>query len=170
MSGHVWLIGMMGSGKSAAGRAVASRTGVDHIDTDAEVAARTGCSIAQLWGDRGEKAFRDLETATVVRLAFRDPAVISTGGGVVLRPENVTAMRSSGVVVWLTAPPATLAARVGDGRGRPLLEDTGGEQRLSEILNERGLLYEQAADHVVATEGIPVDVVAQRIEELWNAS
>jgi shikimate kinase len=168
MEGHIWLIGMMGAGKSTVGRQLATRLGIDHHDTDEEISARTGCSVAQLWGARGERAFRDLEAATIGRLAGTAPSVISTGGGVVLDPANVARMRESGMVVWLIASPATLAARVGNGRSRPLLTAADSAERLGEILEQRGSLYAEAAEAVISTDGVPVGVVVERIEELWN--
>ncbi len=170
MADHLWLIGMMGSGKSAVGSRVAAHFGVRFIDTDAEVSRRTGCSIAQLWGTRGEAAFRAMESAAVAQAAGGDAAVIATGGGVVLDPANVAAMRGSGTVVWLTAPPETLAARAGSGASRPLLADDPSPSRLALLLEERSSLYAAAADHVVETGSVSLDDVAERIEELWIAS
>ena len=170
VDGHIWLIGMMGAGKSASGRMLASRLERDFIDTDAEVAARTGCSVAQLWGEQGEAAFRGLEAATVARLTDRDDAVIATGGGVVLDSGNVATMRLSGFVVWLMAEPATLSARVGRPDTRPLLTGDSSPQRLGVILAERASLYAGAAHATVVTEDLSVTGVAQRVEDLWNAS
>ncbi len=170
MERHLWLIGMMGSGKTATAGALGARWGVDVVDTDAEVATRTGCSIAQLWGERGEAAFREIESATIQRLKDRSPAVIGTGGGVVLDAANVVAMRTSGRVVWLGAEPAVLSARVGDGSKRPLLDVDSSEERLGEILRERTTLYAAAAHLVVDTTEITVEATVDRIEEWWNTS
>ena len=164
---HVWLIGMMGSGKSAVGAALATRLGRPFHDVDAEVVADAGCSVSELWAARGEAAFRAIEAAVVRRMASQPPAVIATGGGAVLDPRNVAEMRRSGRVVWLVADPDTLAARLGDGEGRPLLEDGGA---LSDILARRSALYAAAADHVVDTGGAAVDEVVGRIEGVWNES
>ena len=170
MDRHLWLIGMMGSGKSATARLIAERWHVSALDTDDEVAARTGCSIAEFWGERGEQAFRDMETAAVRRLAAGPPGVVATGGGAVLNPANLAEMTSSGAVVWLIAPARILSERVRDGSGRPLLETDGSASRLNEILSERGGIYESAADVVVDTSEFGVEGVADRIEEWWTAS
>ncbi len=170
MANHLWLIGMMGSGKSAVGSRLAARIGVRLIDTDAEVSRRTGCSIAQLWGERGEAAFRTMESAAVAKAAADDAAVIATGGGVVLDPANVAAMRRSGTVVWLTASPEILAVRAGPDAARPLLGDDPSPSRLARLLEERSPLYAAAADHVVETESASIEDVAEQIEELWIAS
>ena len=140
------------------------------VDVDAEIAARTGCSIAQLWGERGEKAFREMESAAVLRLVDAPPSVIATGGGVVLDARNVAAMRGSGRVVWLSAPPPVLAARVGGGGGRPLLAAATSEERLEEILAERADLYSAAAHDIVDSGTATVKDVADRIGALWSRS
>ena len=167
---HLWLIGMMGSGKSAVGAAAAKRLGLPFVDTDEEVASRTGSSIAQLWGERGEQAFRDMETAAIRRAAQDQPSVVATGGGVVLSDDNVEAMRSTGVVAWLEASPAVLASRVRPGPSRPLLSDTGSEADLVALLGERETKYREAADHVVSTDGRSVAAVASEVEGLWKPS
>lgn len=166
---HLWLVGMMGSGKTAVAAELASRWNADVIDTDDEVSSRTGCSIAQLWGERGERAFREMESATVRRLAEGPPAVIATGGGAVLDEENVTAMRGSGKVVWLNAAPETLSARVGDGSGRPLLDVDASAGTLRQILDDRRHRYEAAADLTLDTTHDEVVETADRIEAWWNA-
>ena len=170
MDRHLWLIGMMGSGKTATARALGGRWQVHAIDTDTEVVSKTGCSIAQLWSERGEQAFRDIEAAAVRRIAERRPAVIATGGGVVLDERSVTTMRSSGRIVWLAASPAVLGVRVGDGRNRPLLVSDASPERLEEILRGREQVYESAADLVVDTDELSVSATADRIEAWWNRS
>ncbi len=169
MTGHLWLIGMMGSGKSTIGRLVASACDVGFADTDDEVAARAGSTVAEIWSVEGEAAFREMEAAVVERLAgTAEPHVIATGGGVVVRSDSVTAMRRSGKVVWLTAAPAVLASRVGEGIDRPLVTGVPTGIRLAEILRERKASYEEAADAVIATDGQGVDEVAREVAAAWR--
>ncbi len=168
MAGSLWLIGMMGSGKSSVGRALAQRLGRRFVDTDDVVTRRMGCSIAEFWGEKGEAAFRDMEAAAVAEVAAADGRVVATGGGVVLSSANVSAMRDSGMVVWLKAQPATLAARVASNSRRPLLRDSEPVDRLTEILAERTDRYEAAAHVAVATDGLEMETVVDRIEELWS--
>jgi shikimate kinase len=168
MADSLWLIGMMGSGKSSLGRALAERMGRGFVDTDDVVTRRIGCSIAEFWGEHGEAAFRDMEAAAVAEIAAGRPRIVATGGGVVLAETNVAAMRSSGFVVWLRAEPATLAERVTGNARRPLLRDGEPVEKLAEILEERSHRYEAAAHAVVATDGLEMDTVIDRIEELWN--
>lgn len=168
MARHLWLIGMMGAGKSTVGRLVAVRCGAAFTDSDEEVTERAGCSVRDLWEREGEQAFRDMEAAAVERLAATDePLVIATGGGVVLRPENVTAMRRSGKVVWLAADPAVLASRVADGADRPLLGGAPEARRLANILAARADAYATAADVVISTDDRDAAEVAEEVEAAW---
>lgn len=170
MADHLWLIGMMGSGKSAVGARVAELADTPFRDTDGEVAKRAGCSVAQLWGERGEASFRAMEAAAIAELAEGNRSVIACGGGAVIDPQNVELMLASGTVVWLTAPVETLTARVGASRSRPLLavEDPAG--RLAEILAARHTMYEDAATFAVSTDERELDDIAAEIEALWNRS
>jgi 3-dehydroquinate synthase/shikimate kinase/3-dehydroquinate synthase len=158
----MWLIGMMGSGKTTMGAAVAARLGWRHVDVDAEIEARMGCSIGELWGSAGEEAFRDMESAQIAKLADESDVIVSTGGGVVLRGENIRIMRDSGVVVWLDAPIEVLAGRVANNADRPLL--SGGDQRsrLSEIFEERRERYRGAAHHRVDS-AVPTATLVDRL-------
>lgn len=161
----IWLIGMMGVGKSAVGEAVAAATGLRHVDTDAEIERRSASSIGELFESVGEPTFRLFESAVVAEFA-RDGAdvVVSTGGGVVLDPASVEHMRGSGDVIWLTAGTGDLADRVGAGEGRPLLADDDVEGSLGELLTRRAPLYEAAAHHRVSTTGRkPAEVAAEVI-------
>ena len=175
----LWLIGMMGSGKSVVGRVLAARTDRGFFDTDQMVEARAGRSIGEIFADEGERGFRSRESDAIAAAAASGDAVIATGGGAVLLPANVAAMRASGPVVWLQAGPSTLASRVGDGSSRPLLDgrsdDDGSEEidletRLSTMLQARLTAYELAADFSVTTDQATVAEVAVLIEEIWNAS
>ncbi len=170
MRGHLWLVGMMGSGKTRIGTRLADDLHLRFVDIDQHIVQRMGCSIAQLWGEHGEAAFRDLEEAAIDQIADGAPSVVATGGGAVLRSSNVERMRASGKVVWLDAMVDTLAERVGEGRGRPLLADVDATERLEEILAHRAPLYEAAADLRVTTDDRAPEDVTSRIEAWWNAS
>lgn len=163
--GTLWLVGMMGSGKSTVGPLVAVALGRSFVDLDLAIAARTGLEVAELVaGD--EPSFREEEAAAVREAAGTD-AVVATGGGVVLDDGNVAAMRASGVVVWLEAAADVLAVRLGDGAGRPLLGDDP-RNALHRISRERADAYRSAAHRVVLAEGDPAEV-AERVLEAWRA-
>lgn len=164
----LWLIGMMGAGKTTVGRLIAGELGVEFIDTDEEVANRVGCSVAQLWGDLGESAFRDMEKMAVARVAGLE-AVVATGGGAPIEVENRTKMASSGTVVWLRASPKEMAARAGEGLGRPLLQDTPStETALQRLLDQRSQSYEAAADLIIETDGHDPEEVAREVVSAWR--
>ena len=165
---HLWLVGMMGSGKSVVGPRMALRLGLPFVDTDAEIVNRTGASIAQLWMQRGEAGFRELESTTIARVAAGDASVVATGGGAILDPANVMAMRASGRVLWLSASADTLRERLGSGVGRPLLMGDAGVGELDTIMEERRDRYAEAADHVVATDEVEIEQLVDTIEAWWR--
>jgi len=167
MGAHLWLIGMMGAGKTTVGQRVAAHLSVPFYDIDAEVGRRSGCSITQLWGEKGEAAFRELEAITITAVADRPSGVVATGGGVILRESNVVTMRASGTVIWLSVPVDELERRVGSDPSRPLLAEAEGIERLSSLLEGRRARYGDAAHHVVDATGRSVDEVVAEVEARW---
>ncbi|MDQ4148466.1 MAG: shikimate kinase [Actinomycetota bacterium] len=159
------LIGPSGAGKTEIGRRLAQRLGRPFLDTDRQIVSRAGRSISQIFADDSEEGFRKLEEQAVADAASTPGAVVACGGGVVLRPANVRALRSAGVVVYLMASPETAAARVDSAEGRPLLQGGPVIGRLSELIRERHPLYEAAAHHVVDAEA-PPERVADEIASL----
>ena len=158
---NLWLVGMMGSGKTTVGRLVAVGANLPFQDVDLIVQQRIGSSIRDLWEREGENAFRAIEAAIVSELALAEGSVISTGGGAVLQESNRRAMRRSGTVVWLQAPASVLATRVVGSLDRPVLNG-GGEDRLAELLETRREAYEAVAHHTVDTSGrTPAEVAAE---------
>lgn len=166
----MWLIGMMGSGKSAVASGIAEALGLSPVDTDEQVARRMGCSVAELWGSVGEAAFRDMEAARIEDLADQEGLVIATGGGAVLRQANVAAMKRSGLVVWLEAPAEVLATRVGGTGDRPLLEGESTPDRFDEILAEREEAYLAAAHVRIDTTTGGVEEVVDAVVAAWHGS
>jgi shikimate kinase len=160
---------MMGSGKSTVGRLVAAEIDCPLIDLDAAIESDAGNTVAEIFASEGEGGFREREERAVTATAGTD-AVVACGGGVVLRPRNVELMRASGVVVWLDAPVAELARRVGDGAGRPLLDDQDIALMLGRIAAEREAAYSSACHHRVDTEGRTAQEVAEEVRRLWNVS
>jgi shikimate kinase len=167
--GTLWLVGLMGSGKSTVGPLVAVRLGLPFIDLDAEVASAAGGSVAEVFTAEGEAGFRRREAAALATVAGT-AAVVACGGGVVVDADNVARMRAGGRVVWLEAPPRVLAARVGRGEGRPLLGGGRVDGRLRRLRAERAAAYAAAADGRVATEGLTPSQVADKVVRWWNQS
>lgn len=162
------LVGPMGSGKSAVGRALAAALAVDHVDTDDLVEHHTGTTIPALFAAEGEDGFRRRESEAL-HLAFAgSPKVISTGGGIVTIERNRELLAGSGaLVVWLDAALDTLVQRVGDGAGRPLLAGTDVRAALSDTVSTRADHYAAVADlRLDTTERTCDDVVAAIVAEL----
>jgi shikimate kinase len=164
----IWLIGMMGSGKTSAGEIAAGNLGVPFIDTDRVVEQRTGESLSDLWSRGGEEFFRDVERTVVEELASEE-GIVATGGGVVLHEGNRRLLADSGTVVWLRAEPAAIVSRVAASSDRPLLAETGDRAGvIEEKLRERLALYESIADHRIETDDLSPTEVASEIEALWK--
>src|ERR1019366_1724750 len=137
----------------------AQRLGWPHLDSDAEVEEATGKSVPEIFAGQGEPAFRAAETAALVAALSIEPVVVSVAGGAVLDPDNRRLIAAAGTVVWLRAEVETLADRVGDGAGRPLLDgDT--ERALAELDAVRRLLYAQVADTVIDVDDKTPEQVA----------
>jgi len=168
----LWLIGMMGSGKTSVGVEVAARRGVDFVDTDELVTAVTDLSIPEIWRHQGEEEFRRLERQMIASAAAEDePMVIGTGGGAVLDDDNIEVMRRSGTVIWLAASPETLARRIGRDSNRPLLAAADAPvEVLRTVLAEREEKYRRAAHAVVTTDHKRIEEVVEEVLALWNGS
>ena len=165
---NLYLVGMMGSGKSSAGRHLAERLGYRFLDADSSIEQVAGRSIPELFASEGESGFRALEAAVLNQIASWHSLVVATGGGVVTRPENWGQMRQ-GVVVWLDAPEELLLQRLAaDPTPRPLMAATDPGARLRELLAARRPLYAQADLHVLQ-DGRPADQVATQVLEALPA-
>jgi shikimate kinase len=158
------LIGFMGTGKSSIGRALARKTGLPRFDTDEIVARRFDLSIPEIFSQFGEEDFRDAETAALKQLSEpAAPAIIVTGGGIVLRPENVKMLRGLGRVVSLEADEETLFRRISRRATRPLLQTQNPRATMTELLRVRDPLYRAAADVRLDTSRLTYDEVTDAI-------
>ena len=163
---NLYLVGMMGSGKSTAGRHLADQLGYRFLDADSSLEQVAGRAIPEIFASDGEAGFRTLEAAVLNQIAAWHSLVVATGGGVVTRPENWGHMRQ-GVVIWLDAPEALLLQRLqADPTPRPLMAGDDAAGRLSQLLAERRPLYAQADLHIVQDGSPPQRVASQILEAL----
>jgi shikimate kinase len=165
----IFLIGPMGSGKSAVGRQLARMLDLDFIDSDVEIEARTGVDIPLIFEKEGEAGFRDREQEAIDSLTAREGIVLATGGGAVLKPANRDHLSQRGCVVYLQTSVDQQLERTRHGRQRPLLYTSDPRAKLRELLAERLPLYEATADLIVSTDGRRVQAVAEEIAQLIAA-
>ena len=162
---NIFLIGFMGCGKSTIADHLLKEYGMDIVEMDRELVERVGMTIPEIFATRGETYFRDEETKLLTECGEKSNVVISCGGGAVLREQNVNIMKTSGVVVWLTANPSTILERVGKDENRPLLKGNKNVSSIQEMLEKRLPCYEKAADIQVETDGRKVEDICKEIIE-----
>jgi shikimate kinase len=163
------LVGFMGAGKSSVGRMLARLSGLPRFDTDEIVAARFGLTVSEIFEKHGEETFREAETEALREVVGKGTAIIVTGGGMVLRPENRQLLRELGTVVHLAADEETLYKRISRRATRPLLRTENPRATLSELLRARLPHYREVADLEVDTSLLSHDEVARRILESVHA-
>ena len=160
---NIYLIGMMGVGKSTVGHLLAQRLPRYHFfDTDAVITQATGSSISEIFADSGEVGFRQIETQTLGQLSAHTRLVVATGGGIVTQQMNWSYLHH-GIVVWLDASPQTLWERLKEDQSRPLLQDPNPQQKLEDLLQQRQHLYAQADLRVLIEPQDSIEEVAYQI-------
>lgn len=163
---NVFLVGPMGVGKSTIGRLLAAELRLEFYDSDRVIEERTGADIPWIFDMEGESGFRDRETAVLQELAGEQGAVVATGGGIVVRPNNAEIMKASGLVCYLTASIDQLVERTARDKKRPLLQVDNPRQKIVELLAHREPLYREVADLVINTDKRSPKSVAQEIASL----
>jgi len=163
---NIFLVGPMGSGKSAVGRHLARLCRFTFLDSDAEIEAKTGVDIAFIFEKEGEAGFRLREKEAIERLTLLEGVVLATGGGAVINADNRRMLAERGAVVYLETSIEQQLERTRHGRHRPLLIDTDPETKLKELMLRRAALYAEIADLTVSTDGRRVQLVA---EEIYHA-
>jgi shikimate kinase len=162
---NVYLIGPMGSGKTTIGQRLARRMGLDFLDCDHELEEQTGASISLIFDVEGEQGFRARETAMLKKLSRRSQVVVATGGGAVMREENRTLLRQTGLVVYLRTSIRQQLRRLARDRSRPLLQTKDREDKLARLAEERNPLYEGLADVVFPAQNRGLDASAEALYE-----
>jgi shikimate kinase len=160
---NVFLVGPMGSGKTAVGKCLARLMGAPFYDSDAQIEQRTGVDITFIFEKEGEAGFRQREREAIDALTQLEPIVLATGGGAVLLEENRRVLSARGFVVYLETSVAQQKNRVRRSRNRPLLPDADPTVKLTELMRHRGPLYVEVADIIVPTDGRRVGAVAADI-------
>jgi shikimate kinase len=166
---NIFLIGPMGSGKTAVGRQLARLLDRPFLDSDHEIELRTGADIPLIFEREGEPGFRHREREIIAELTARSGVVLATGGGAILDAESRRALASRGWVVYLETSVAQQAERAGRTRHRPLLAGRVPEERLAELMQAREPLYREIADMVTSTDRRRVNAVAEMILQEYRA-
>ena len=161
---NIVLIGYRGTGKSSAGRLLAARLRRELVSTDAEIVKRVRRTIPEIVAKEGWDYFRDLESDVCREFAVRDQLVIDTGGGTILRAQNVEVLKKNGTMFWLTASVETITKRIGDDNQRPSLTGTKSHiDEIQDVLRERTPKYQEAANHILATDDRTINQVVEML-------
>jgi shikimate kinase len=163
---NVYLIGMMGCGKSTTGKLLAQKLGYRFFDTDTVISQAAGLTVSQIFSEAGEAEFRKIETQVLSQLSAYTRLVVATGGGIVLERMNWSHMQQ-GLIIWLEAQPETLLDRLKEDTTRPLLQDVDPQQTLKTLLAQRQHLYAQSDVRVrVEEHDSPEAVAAAMVSEI----
>ena len=166
MAENIFLIGLMGAGKSTIGKQLARELGKDFRDSDSEIEKRTGVSIDVIFDIEGEQGFRRRETGMLRELVGERDIVLATGGGAVLAAENRQLLRDNGLIIYLRATAEHLAGRVRMDRRRPLLQSGDKLAKIRELLTQREPVYQQLADMVIETNNRSIPRVVRQISKM----
>lgn len=173
-SGNIFLVGMMGAGKTTVGRLLAARLSRPFVDADLELEARCGVKVPIIFEIEGESGFRAREATILDELTARNGIVLATGGGAVLREDNRNRLLARGVVIYLRAQPRDLFMRTRHDKNRPLLLTPDPLARLEELFAQRDPLYGEVADLTVDTGRQSVQILLKQIlstlAEQWHVS
>ena len=160
---NLYLIGFMGVGKSTIARALRKRIGWELVDTDALIVRDQGMPVTEIFAQKGEEEFRRIETETLAEISEREHQIISCGGGIPMRDENIRIMKENGICILLTASPYVILKRVEKKNTRPLLEGKKTIRDISSLVKMRMPYYEKACDERVSVNHRTVRMVVEEI-------
>ncbi len=163
-TGNIFLVGLMGAGKTTIGKLLAKRLKKTFIDTDHELELRTGVKIPLIFELEGEAGFREREAALINELTQRQDIILATGGGAILRKENREALAQNGTVIYLNAKVEDLWQRTQHDKNRPLLQTSDPQAKLAELYAQRDPLYREVADIIVTSGQQNVQHAAREVE------
>jgi len=167
---NIFLVGLMGAGKTTIGRQIANELSLDFFDSDHEIENRTGVTITHIFDIEGEAGFRKRETAMLNELTEKKGIVLATGGGAILKPENRQFLMSRGTTIYLYANIDTLVERTSKDRNRPLLQTEDPRKKLQELFDIRDPLYRETADIIIDTGKDSVRLAIKEILEKLQKS
>lgn len=162
-SNNIILIGYMGTGKSTIARAISEKHGFELIEMDETIEAREGMKISEIFATKGEEYFRNLETELLIELQGKSGLVISCGGGVPMREQNIAEMKKLGTVILLYARPEIIYERIKGNKDRPLLKDHMSVEYIKNMMLKRSEKYDEAADYVMDTSYFSVEDICFEI-------
>lgn len=160
---NIFLIGFMGSGKSSVSRVLHRKYQMEQLEMDEEIERQEQMTISEIFQEKGEPYFRNLETELLKKIGSRENLVVSCGGGTAMRKENVQIMRNHGRIVLLKASPETVYERVRNSHARPLLEGNMNVSYIRKLMEGRMPAYEEASDFIVETDGKKVEEICREI-------
>ncbi|MCM1258316.1 MAG: shikimate kinase [Roseburia sp.] len=163
MKGNIFLIGFMGTGKSTISKALKRMLHMECMEMDEMIEEKQGMPIPEIFEKYGENYFRDVESQLLRELREGEDVIVSCGGGVVVRPENIGYMKDSGKVVLLSATPETVYERVKHSTNRPILNGNMNVEYIGELMEKRREKYQAAADIVIATDGKTTEEICREI-------
>lgn len=168
MKENIFLIGFMGSGKSTIAKVLEERLHMELVEMDARIVEEQKMSINEIFERYGEPYFRDVESNLVLTIKDTGNCVVSCGGGVILRKENVENMKENGSIIYLCATPQTIYERVKDSTDRPLLNGNMNVEYISQMMEKRRPLYEAAADFSIRVDEKSVSAICDEIVKIVN--
>ena len=166
---NIYLIGLMGSGKTTLGKSLAKKLNRPFIDTDQLIEQKSGVDVSLIFEFEGEMGFRERETKLLSEIALKKDQIISTGGGIILSKYNRDIIANSGIIFYLKTQPAELVMRLQNDKTRPLLKGTNVKEKLNKLYAERSALYEMTADYVIETKNKRIAQIVTHIEEIISA-
>ena len=166
---NIYLIGLMGSGKTTLGKSLAKKLNRPFIDTDQLIEQKSGVDVSMIFEFEGEKGFRERETKLLSEIALKKEHIVSTGGGIILSKYNRDVIAKSGIIFYLKTQPAELFIRLQNDKTRPLLQGANLKEKLTKIYAERSTLYEMTADYIIETKNKKISQILTNIEEIMTA-
>jgi len=163
---NVFLIGFMGCGKSTMARLLSEKISAELVEMDETIESETGMSINEIFEKYGERHFRDLESELISRITEKGGAIVSCGGGAILREKNIECMKKNGEIIYLSATPETIYARVRFSTNRPLLNGNMNVEYIASLMGKRLPMYKKAADKTIVVDGKEKQQILEEILQI----